>query len=61
MLEIKHAMFQTCTVSILFVLVGWTVATAKFTKTQNHAWAVIVLVFVAFNLAPAHVCTYQDP
>lgn len=57
---LKNAMSQTCTVAILFVLVGWTFATAEFAKTQHHAWAVTVLVFVALNLASLLVYTYRD-
>jgi hypothetical protein len=45
---------QICTVSILFVLIGWTAATAEFTKTGDHAWATMVLVSVTPHLATAH-------
>ncbi|KAJ6482914.1 general substrate transporter [Mycena vitilis] len=53
----RRAMFLRCTTSTLLVLIGWTVATAQFAKTQHHEWAVVVMVFI-FLLTPAVAMGY---
>ncbi|KAJ7819517.1 general substrate transporter [Mycena leptocephala] len=54
----RRTMFLICTVSILVVLIGWTAATAEFTKTGDHAWATTVLVFI-FMFSPAYSTGYS--
>ncbi|KAJ7778542.1 hexose transporter [Mycena metata] len=48
----RRTMFVISTVSILLILVGWTVATAQFTKSESHGSATAVLVFI-FLFIPA--------
>ncbi|KAJ6476271.1 hypothetical protein C8R45DRAFT_375353 [Mycena sanguinolenta] len=54
----RRAMFLICTISIFFVLVGWTIATAGFDKNQHHAWADAVLGFI-FLFSPAYSLGYS--
>lgn len=48
-------MSQTCTVSIICVLIGWTASTSQSAKRQDHAWVMAVLVFVTLSLYNSNI------
>ncbi|KAJ7041172.1 hypothetical protein C8F04DRAFT_1219536 [Mycena alexandri] len=53
----RRTMFLISTTSILSILIGWTVATAQFTKNQSHESAMAVMVFI-FLFVPAMAVGY---
>ncbi|KAJ7160722.1 hypothetical protein C8R46DRAFT_1000572 [Mycena filopes] len=53
----RRTMFLISTTSVLCILIGWTVATAAFTKTPSHESATAVMVFI-FLFVPAMAMGY---
>ncbi|KAJ7088535.1 hexose transporter [Mycena crocata] len=54
----RRTVFLTCTTSIVFVMTGWTIATAEWTKSQSQASATAVIVLI-FLFSPAFSMGYS--
>jgi len=54
----RRAAYLTGTVSILLILVGWTVAAAQYQKTKSNESSIAVIVFI-FLYSPAYSIAYN--
>lgn len=54
----RRTMYLACTICLLFVYTGWTVASANYAQTKSHASSIAVIVFI-FLYSPCYNMAYN--